>query len=97
MSILVFGRPVYRPYGIAVELYSTGQSAVVTFPVDTRKWLPGDAVYDGAIYIPADLSPGEYRVRVAMLDPRTRQPAIRLAIQGRQPDGWYDLGRITVE
>ena len=75
----------------------TGQSAVVTLPVDTRKWLPGDAVYDGAIYIPADLSPGEYRVRVAMLDPRTRQPAIRLAIQGRQPDGWYDLGRITVE
>jgi len=89
--------PVYRPYDLAVELYSSGQSAVVTLPVDIRKWLPGDAVYDGTIYIPADLSPGEYRVRVAMLDPRTRQPAIRLAIQGRQPDGWYDVGAITVE
>jgi hypothetical protein len=36
-------------------------------------------------------------VRIALLDPRTEQPAIRLAIEGRQPDGWYDLGAITAE
>jgi hypothetical protein len=33
---------------------------------------------------------------VALLDPRTRMPAIRLAIVGRQSDGWYDLGEINV-
>ncbi len=40
---------------------------------------------------------GDYRVRVALLDPRTGQPAIKLAIEGRQPDGWYDVGAISIE
>ena len=43
------------------------------------------------------LKPGEYRLRVALLDRRTEQPAIRLAIEGRQPDGWYDVGGISIE
>ena len=28
---------------------------------------------------------------------RTRLPAIQLAIEGRQSDGWYDLGEIQIE
>jgi hypothetical protein len=32
-----------------------------------------------------------------MLDPRTGKPAIRLAIESGQPDGWYALGKIVVE
>jgi len=62
-----------------------------------RKWLPGDAVYDGAVYVPTTLKPGDYHLRVALLDPRTGQPAIRLAIEGRQSDGWYDVGGISIE
>ncbi len=31
-----------------------------------------------------------------LLDPGTGRPAIRLAIQGRESDGWYDLGTIQV-
>lgn len=38
-----------------------------------------------------------HRLRVAILDPRTGAPAVELAIAGRQPDGWYDLGDIQVE
>jgi hypothetical protein len=34
---------------------------------------------------------------VALLDPKTRRPAIRLAIAGRQDDGWYQVGEITVD
>jgi hypothetical protein len=88
--------PVYRSYELAVELRSARSSALVKLPVDVRKWLPGDAVYDDAIYIPENLSPGNYRLRVALLDPRTGQPAIKLAIEGLQADGWYDLAAITV-
>ncbi len=47
--------------------------------------------------LPDDLTPGGYSFRVAMLDPRTELPAIQLAIQGREPDGWYRLGSIRVE
>jgi len=43
------------------------------------------------------LKAGQYRLRVALLDPRTRQPAVRLGIEGRNQDGWYDLGSISVE
>ncbi|HWB97546.1 MAG TPA: hypothetical protein VG672_12615, partial [Bryobacteraceae bacterium] len=59
--------------------------------------LPGDAVYDGNLYVPDALPPGDYRVRVALLDPEGARPAVQLAIEGRQPDGWYDLGAIRVE
>lgn len=88
--------PVYRPYEVAVELRSAGASAKVVLPVDVRKWLPGDAVFDGSIYISDSLKPGTYRLRVALLDPQTEKPAVKLAIDGLQPDGWYDLDSIDV-
>ena len=88
--------PVYRHYDLAVELRSTGSSTEVNLPADVRKWLPGDAVFDGTIYVPESLKPGTYRLRVALLDPRTGQPAIKLAIEGLQSDGWYDLAPIEV-
>jgi hypothetical protein len=88
--------PVYHPYDLAMELLSASSSAQIRLPVDVRKWLPGDAVFDGTIYIPDSLKPGSYRLRVALLDPRTGRPAIKLAIEGFEPDGWYDLAPIEV-
>jgi hypothetical protein len=88
--------PVYRPFDLAVQFYSAAASAQTTLPVDVRKWLPGDAVFDGGVYVPESLKPGTYRVRVALLDPQTGLPAIKLAIEGRQPDGWYDLAPIAI-
>jgi Domain of unknown function (DUF4832)/Beta-galactosidase len=89
--------PVYREYTLALELRSPGGAATIRVPIDVRTFLPNDALFDGTLYVPETLEPGVYRVRVAMLDPRTQMPAIRLAIAGRQPDGWYDLGEIQVE
>ena len=89
--------PVYREYWVALQLASSDGGAVLRVPVDVRKWLPGDAVFDGTLYVPKTLKPGTYQLRVGILDPRTETPAIRLAIQGRQPDGWYDLGSITLQ
>jgi hypothetical protein len=89
--------PVYRKYQLAVELRSANGSTIIRIPVDIRKWLPGDAVVDDSLYVPANLSPGTYTFRIAMLDPRTQQPAIRFAIQGRQADGWYDMGALAIE
>jgi len=85
--------PVYRSYILALEI----GDAVVPLDADIRQWLPGDSVYENTMPVPRELKPGKYRVRIALLDPRTRTPAIRLAIAGRQDDGWYDLGEITVE
>jgi hypothetical protein len=89
--------PVYREYWLAVELRSEGGGAVIRVPADVRKWLPGDGVFDGTVYVPDTLKRGSYRLRLALLDPRTEQPAIRLAIEGKDPDAWYNLGAIKVE
>jgi len=70
---------------------------VIEVPVDIRKWLPGDAVFDGTLYVPDNLAEGDYEVRIGILDPRTRRPAIRLAVEGRQADGWYAMGSLTVK
>ncbi|MCW5977416.1 MAG: DUF4832 domain-containing protein [Bryobacteraceae bacterium] len=89
--------PVYHEFELAVELRSPQRASVARLSVDLKKWLPGDAVYDGSIYVDDALAPGEYRVRVAILDPRTNRPAIRLAMEGLQDDGWYDLGKVVLE
>ena len=56
-----------------------------------------DAVVDEPVHIPLDLASGSYHVRIALVDPDTGAPAIRLAIAGRQSDGWYDLGTLDVQ
>ena len=84
--------PVYGDYWLGVRI----GDAVMRVPVDIRKWLPGDAVYDGTLYLPETIQPGARRLQVAILSAHTGQPAIRLAIEGRQSDGWYDLGAIEI-
>ena len=76
---------------------ATGQSdTVIALDTDIRRWLPGDAVYENTIAVPRELAPGRYPLRVGLLDPVTRRPAIQLAIAGRQTDGWYQVGEIVV-
>jgi hypothetical protein len=87
--------PVYRPYTLALR-FRGEKDAVVPLPVDVRKWLPGDALFEEPVAVP-DLPPGRYRVETALLDPHTHAPAIALGIAGRTGAGWYDLGEITVE
>lgn len=88
--------PVYRSYILALSLHSANHDAVLEVPADVRKWLPGDVVVEESVPLPA-MAAGEYRIRVALLDPRTRKPAIQLGIVGRTSDGWYDLGSVKVE
>lgn len=84
--------PPYSEYELALRI----GDAVIPVPVDVRKWLPGDAVFDGNLFVPESLKPGRQRVAVALLSLRTRKPVVRLAIEGRHPDGWYDLGEIEI-
>jgi hypothetical protein len=88
--------PIYVEHDLVMQLVSGDHATQIKIPVDVRKWLPGDAVFDASVYIPAELSDGEYRVRIAMLDPRTGIAAIRFANEGREADGWYAMGSLTV-
>jgi len=88
--------PCYREFPLALRLKNSGRSAVMATGADIRTWLPGDIVYDDGVFVPADLPPGEYDLSVALVDPASREPKVKLAIAGMQADGWYALGKIEV-
>jgi len=77
-------------------LKSAKRTQVFPTDADIRAWLPGDVIYDSAVFLPPDMPEGQYDLEIAIVEPRTRQPHVRLAIERRQPDGWYRLGSITV-
>jgi hypothetical protein len=78
-------------------LKSEKNEDITVFPdVDLKKWLPGDIVFDDAIYIPANLPVGTYDVQIALVDRQKHIPRINLAIEGKLKDGWYQLGKIKV-
>src|SRR6266852_5398331 len=66
--------PIYKEFPLAIEMRSPKTATITRVPVDVRKWLPGDAVFDGTLYVPGNLPEDSYDFRVAMLDPRTNNP-----------------------
>ena len=88
--------PCYRDFPLALRLSGNGRKEILTTDADIRHWLPGDIIYDSAVVIPWDMPEGEYELDLAIIDPRTREPKIRLAIDGRRPDGWYSIGKIRI-
>lgn len=96
ISMWWFNAGVAPPYGDYVLALEAGDSVIKT-QADIRKWLPGDAVYEGTVFVSDTLKPGTYPLRAALLDARTGKPAIKLAIEGGEADGWYRIGEIQVQ
>lgn len=93
--------PFYMNWPVAVALADDdGQLVPSTITVspntDIRRWLPGGSDAALPLRIPAALTPGNYTVLIGILDPRTDEPGIQLAIDGRRDDGWYALDSIRV-
>lgn len=89
--------PSYREFPLAIRLKSGDRTAVLDTAADIRKWLPGDNLYDDAVFVPANLPSGDYDLSLALLDPQTRLPKVKLAIAGMDADGWYTLGKIRIQ
>jgi hypothetical protein len=88
--------PCYRRFPLALRLKGAARTEVLLTDADIRQWLPGDVVYDDAVFVPADLAAGDYELALALVDPDTRRPKVQLAIAGKDSEGWYPLGTITV-
>ena len=82
---------------MAIRLKNTKSERVFITRAHTPQWLPGDNIYNDAIFVPADMQPGEYDVQLALLDPLTHQPKVLLAIEGKDAEGWYALGKIKIQ
>ena len=89
--------PAYRSYPLAIRLKNDNYSVTMVTDADVRTWMPGDTLYNNSVFLPASMPDGEYQLEVALVDPATREPKIKLAIAGRNPDGWYPLGTVMVK
>ncbi len=92
--------PPYRDYLLAFRLTHVESKKSLVFVSDTsiKGWLPGQIETTNSLELPEGLKTGPYQLAVAVIDPVTRVPAIRLAIAGRAPPqrGWYPLSRLLV-
>jgi hypothetical protein len=88
--------PCYREYPLALRLKGADRTEVLLTDADIRTWMPGDKLYDDRVFLPRGMPAGTYELQIGILDLRTRQPKVKLAIEGLQPDGWYSLGTIEV-
>jgi len=94
--------PPYRGYLLAWQLSPVGRRLGRTSIEDTTRatdvttWLPGRHDLTLDLAVPKTLAPGLYCLSLALLDPFTRQPAVQLAIEGRDARGWYHLTEVEV-
>jgi len=89
--------PCYRPFRLAIRLRQDEACEVLLTEADLRSWLPGDNLYDNAVVVPEGIADGQYDLDIAVVAEQSDQPAVKLAIAGRRPDGWYNLGKIHVQ
>jgi uncharacterized protein DUF4832/glycosyl hydrolase family 42 (putative beta-galactosidase) len=88
--------PCYKDFSLAFRLKSGSREKIFITDADIGEWLPGDIIYDNAFSIPKDFPKGEYDLQVGIVDKLDKKPMINLAIEGRDNEGWYQLGKIKV-
>lgn len=88
--------PCYKDYALAFRLKSGKNVQVFVTDAKIMEWLPGDFVYDNSFFIPNDFAPGEYDLQIAIIDKIEGKPKINLAIEGKDTEGWYQLGKIAI-
>ena len=89
--------PCYKKFPLALRLKRGERAVVMRAGADITTWLPGDNLFDSAVTVPTDLPRGDYDLALALLDPTSKEPTVKLAIEGRDDEGWYKMGTIRVE
>ena len=92
--------PPYRDYRVALRLRAGDTTSAKPFVAVTdtsiRGWLPGKEITDLAFQLPNSLAVGGYELAVGVVDPESREPAVKLAIADRDPAGWYPVSKLEV-
>jgi hypothetical protein len=91
--------PPYRDYRVAVRLTDAkGAQHVLPTEQSVKGFLPGDRDLPLLVELPKTLAVGQYAVAVGLLPPGGGdKPAIKLAIEGRDADGWYPVSSLAVK
>jgi hypothetical protein len=84
---------------ISVDRWMPGSVPLFTdaFPHATPDLPSGPVdVCTDRFVVPDDFPAGEAELAIAVVDACTRQPVVRLAIDGRDKDGWYPVGILSI-
>ena len=89
--------PIYKDFLLALRLKNEKGEYIMITDATIRDWLPGDIIYDDAVFIPAATPEGLYDLQIGIVDQVTHKPKVKLAIEGITTEGWYQLGSIKVQ
>lgn len=93
--------PPYRDCRVAFRLKALDSEAAGAITAMTeqsiRHWQPGTREMESSIRVPKAIQAGRYGLAVAVVDPADQKPAVRLAIAGRDAEGWYSVSQIQIE
>ena len=94
--------PPYRAYKPVFEVRKAGErnrkKALVSQAADWNvlSCLPGRHQFSASLPVPEDAAPGRYSIYFALADPYTSVPAVRLAVDGRDAQGWYSWSAVNI-
>ena len=91
--------PPYRDDRVAVRLRpgdTSRESTIIVTDLSIRGWLPGMHPAKASLQVPSTLRPGRHELSVGVVDARDQRPVVRLAIAGRDPEGWYPVSHLEV-
>lgn len=89
--------PTYEAWDVtltATPVEGDDEDAVnIPVDLDLRDALPGPST----VSIPHELTDGEWNLAITVTDPANYSAPMNLAIEGRQEDGSYNLGTVTID
>jgi len=90
---------VYHRYALRHSLVdSAGRTGLFAdAKADVRQWLPGDHTVIESIEIPTTISPGDYDLVVALVDPDGARRPFLLAADVPEKDGCYVVSQVRIE
>jgi len=91
--------PPYRDYRVALRLSPAdrpGEASIVVTDLSVRGWLPGTHSTEASFELPPTRRAGRYELAIGVVDPGHDRPAVRLAVVGRDADGWYPVSHFEV-
>jgi hypothetical protein len=89
--------PCYKKFLLAIRLKNNKRTEVIVTDANINTWLPGDNIYDDAIFVPMDMTAGIYDLQLGIVDRQSHEPRVNLAIEGRDTEGWYSIGKISIK
>ncbi|CAH0119968.1 hypothetical protein PAE9249_02477 [Paenibacillus sp. CECT 9249] len=85
---------IYKEFDLSLLLKQGDLSYEIPIHAASHSWLTGDLVHNEIVPLP-DMQPGTYTVSLGLFF--KDRSYIRLAIQGEEAGGYYELGTVQVE